>query len=131
MTKKKAFIPIVALFTALTAFFVVGKSLLAKWEADQTVLLLGNLVLFIITILSFIMATKDLYTKNPHAVVRSVYGAIMIKLFLCVIAAFIYIAIYQKELNKPAFFTLMGLYLVYTFVEVKTLMRLLKTKTNG
>ena len=54
----------------------------------------------------------------------------MIKLFLCIIVALIYIAIYQKQLNKPALFTCMGLYLVYTFMEVSILMKMLKRKQS-
>ena len=74
------------------------------------------------------MGKKGLNNPNPHAFVRSVYGSIMIKLFLCIIVALIYIAIYQKQLNKPALFTCMGLYLVYTFMEVSILMKMLKHK---
>jgi hypothetical protein len=115
----------------LSAFFISGTTLLQRWNADQEVLIIGNLVLFVIFLLSFFVAQKGFKTTNPHAFVRSVYGAMMIKLFICIIAAFIYIAIYKKDLNKPALFTLMGLYLVYTFVEVATLTKMLKQKANG
>lgn len=131
MNKRKAFIPVIALFTILTAFFIIGKNLLTRWEADQNILLIGNVILFLVTLLSFTTASKGIDAKNPHAFVRSVYGSIMIKLFLFIIAAFIYIAIYKKDLNKPALFTLMGLYLVYTFVEVRSLTGLLKKKSNA
>jgi hypothetical protein len=115
----------------LNAFFISGKGLLELWGADQEVLIIGNLVLFVIFLLSFFVAQKGLKSTNPHAIVRSVYGSMMIKLFICIIAAFIYIAVYKKDLNKPAFFTLMGLYLVYTFIEVATLTKLSKQKANG
>ena len=131
MNKRKAFIPVIVLFTILTAFFIIGRSLLLSWGADQNVLLIGNFILFLVTVLSFTTAAKGIDAKNPHAFVRSVYGSIMIKLFLFIIAAFIYIAIYKKDLNKPALFTLMGLYLVYTFVEVRSLTGLLKKKSNA
>ena len=131
MNKRKAFIPVIVLFTILTAFFIIGRSLLLSWGADQNVLLIGNFILFLVTVLSFTTAAKGIDAKNPHDFVRSVYGSIMIKLFLFIIAAFIYIAIYKKDLNKPALFTLMGLYLVYTFVEVRSLTGLLKKKSNA
>ena len=88
-------------------------------------------MLFVIFILSFFVAQNGLKNTNPRAFVRSVYGSMMIKLFTCIIAAVIYIAIYKKDLNKPALFTLMGLYLVYTFIEVATLTKMLKQKANG
>ena len=128
---QKAFIPILLFFVVLNALFIVGRSTLEKWGADQQVLILGNALLFIITIISFWMGSRGVKSSNPHAFVRSVYSGMMVKLFICIIAAFIYIAAYKKDLNKPAFFTLMGLYLVYTFIEVSALTKMLKQKANG
>jgi hypothetical protein len=128
---RRAFLPIVILFVALNGFFIAGKGMLDRWGADQNVLIIGNGLLFLVTLISFVMAQKGLKSTNPHAFVRSVYGSIMIKLFVCLIAAFIYIFLFRKDLNKPAFFTLMGLYLVYTFIEVSTLTKMLKQRANG
>lgn len=129
MTRKpKAFFPLVLFFLALNAFFIAGDNMLRRWNADRDVLIIGNLILFVITLVSFIISFRGLRSTNTHAFVRSVYGSIMLKLFLCIIAALAYIAVYQKNLNKPALFTLMGLYLVYTFMEVSILMKLLKQK---
>lgn len=122
--------PVVFFFIALNGFFISGKNMLARWGVDQDVMIIGNLLLFIITLLSFLLAQKGLKNPNPHAFVRSVYSSMMIKLFICIIAAFIYISMYRDNLNKPALFTCMGLYLVYTFMEVSILMKLLKEKTN-
>lgn len=128
---RRAFLPIVVLFIILNGLFIAGKGILDRWGADQDVLIWGNLLLFVITLISFFMAQKGLKSTNPHAFVRSVYGSIMLKLFVCLIAAFIYIFVNRQSLNKPAFFTLMGLYLVYTFLEVSTLTKMLKQRANG
>ena len=125
------FVPIILFFVLLNAFFIIGSSLLDKWHADRNVLILGNLLLFVVTIISLIIGQKGLRSTNAHAFVRSVFGSIIIKLFVCMIAAFIYIAIFKKDLNKPAFFTCMGLYLVYTFMEVAALTKMLKVKEHG
>lgn len=127
---RKSFLPIVLLFVILNGFFIAGRTMLQRWGVDQNVLILGNLLLFLITLISFIIAERGLHDKNPHAFVRSAYSSIIIKLFICIIAAMIYIATYRKNLNKPALFTLMGLYLVYTFIEVSQLTKLLKNKSN-
>lgn len=131
MRNRRSFLPLMLLFIILNALFISGKGLLERWGADFEVLIIGNLVLFVIFLLSFFVAQKGLKTTNAHAFVRSVYGSMMIKLFICMIAAFIYIAVYKKDLNKPALFTLMGLYLVYSFIEVATLTKMSKQKVNG
>ncbi len=129
---RKTLIPLSLLFVLLNAFFIVGKDLLLRWGADQGVLIVGNLVLFVITLVSYWMAQRSLKSSNPHAFVRGIYSGMVMKLFTSAIAAFIYIATAKKELNKPALFTLMGLYLVYTFIEVSVLTKMLRQqKTNG
>src|SRR5687767_2907128 len=116
-TSRKPFLPVVILFLVLNALFIVFRSRLESLDFDGPTLILGNLFLALITLLSFMVSRRGLDHKNPHVFVRSVYSGIMIKLFITIIAAFIYIATFRKGLNKPAFFTLMGLYLVYTFIE--------------
>ena len=105
--------------------------MLDRWGADQQVLIIGNALLFVITLASFMLAQKGLNNPNSHAFVRAVYSGIMIKLFLCLAAAFIYISTNKAKLNKPALFICMGLYLVYTFMEVSSLMKLLREKKNA
>ncbi len=129
--RRKPFFPIVILFILLNAFFIAGRNLLERWNADVDVLIIGNILLFAITLISIFIARKGLQQNNSYVFLRSVYGSIMIKLFLCIIAAFIYIATFRKDLNKPALFTLMGLYLVYTFIEVSLLTKTLKQNTNA
>jgi hypothetical protein len=133
MTKKriKYFTPVIVLFVLLTGFFVAGGNLLARLGADQAVLIWGNLLLFIITLVSFFLALRGLNNKNPHAFTRSIYSSMMIKLFVCIIAATAYIAVHRTALNKPGLFTCMGLYLVYLFLEVSILTKLLREKANG
>ena len=131
MRNRNPFVPVVLFFLVLNGFFITGKNVLQRWNADQEVLIIGNALLFLITLLSFLLAQKGLKNSNTHAFIRSIIGGIMIKLFVSVIAAFIYISIYKKNINKPALFACMGLYLVYTFLEVSVLTRQLKKKVNA
>jgi len=98
---------------------------------DQSVLILGNLLLFVVTAFSFAVSYRGLKATNPHAFVRSVYGSVMIKFFVFAIAAFIYIQSAKAAVNKSGLFICMGLYLVYTFMEVSVLTKLLKNKKNA
>src|SRR5204863_9443973 len=122
--------PIVFFFIILNAFFLTGKNFLEEHGFDQSVLIVGNLIVFLATVFSFLFANRGLKSTNPQAFVRSIYLSIMVKLFVCIIAALIYIFMFRNNLNKPALFTSMGLYLVYTFIEVSVLTKLLMAKKN-
>ena len=112
MRNRKPFLPVVLLFLILNAFFLAGKNILQRWNADHEVLIVGNSLLFVITLISFLLAQKGLNNTNTHVFIRAIIGGIMVKLFVAVIAAFIYIALFKKNINKPALFACMGLYLV-------------------
>jgi hypothetical protein len=127
----KFFRPAIIIFTAFTAFFITGKNFLMKQGFDQNVLIIGNLFLFALTLFSFLLMAGGMKTKNTAAFLRGVYGGIMLKLFSCLVAAFIYIMSFKKEVNKPALFFCMGLYVVYTFIEVKGLMKLSASKKDA
>ena len=126
----REFVPVVLLFVVLNSFFIAGRGMLERWGASQNVLIGGNLLIFALTFFSFVLAERGLQNKNPHAFVRAVYSSVLLKLFIGIIAAFVYIAIEKKNLNKPGLFTVMGLYLVYTFLEVRVLTRMLKKKNE-
>ncbi|MFI5185165.1 MAG: hypothetical protein ACHQF0_00405 [Chitinophagales bacterium] len=128
---KSPLFPLNIFFILSNGLFLAGKSFSEQHGFDQSVLISGNLVVFAATLLSFFFAKRGLIAANPQAFVRSVYLSIMIKLFICLIAAVIYIFLFRKNLNKPALFVCMGLYLVYTFIEVSVLTKLLKKKKNA
>lgn len=123
--------PVILFFIALNGFFIVGKNILLRWNVSQDVVFYGNLLLFLITLFSWLLAQRGLKNPNPNAFIRSVYMSVMLKLFVCMIVAFIYISINKSGLNKPGLFICMGLYLVYTFLEVSLLMNILKQKKNA
>ena len=128
---RRPLFPIIIFFVLLNALFITDKNFLERHGFDQSVLIIGNVILFGATLLSFVLATRGLKSENARAFVRSVYISIMVKLFICVMAALIYIFIFRKNLNKPSLFACMGLYLVYTFIEVSVLTKLLKEKKNA
>jgi hypothetical protein len=123
--------PFIILFILLNAFFLTGKGLLAKYGIDIEVLITGNLVLAIATALSFWISFRSIASSHAGASIRAMYASFMIKFFICIIAAFAYIMIAKKNLNKPALFICMGLYIVYTIIEVTTLTKVLKEKKNA
>ena len=133
MNKKplRHFRPAIFIFLFLNiGFFALQKSL-TRWGFNQEVLVYGNIILFVICLISFTMGANGLQSKNNHAFFRWVYGSFMVKLFLLAGVAFIYIMTMKKNINKPALFLCLGLYLVYTMIEVSGLMKMAKRKTNA
>jgi len=123
--------PMILIFIFLNAFFIIGKNWLVKKNIDQDVLLMGNLLLFLVSLLTFLLTYRSLKSTNPNAFVRAMYGGFIIKFFVVAIAAFVYIITTKKDVNKPALFSCIGLYIVYTFFEVNSLLRILKQKKNA
>ena len=123
--------PLLIVFILLSAFFVTSKSLLLKWNAEPSVLIIGILVIFLMVFISFLLLQRSIYAPNPHVFVRAMYISLIIKFFVLLAAVFIYIQIVGKEVSKPAIFGCLALYFVYTFIEIRILMNLLKRNKNA
>ncbi|MBL7747496.1 MAG: hypothetical protein JNM19_08740 [Chitinophagaceae bacterium] len=123
--------PLLIIFVFINAFCLTGKAWLAKNGINQEVLLAGNLLLFGVSFAAFFITHRAVRSENPQAFVRAMYGSFMIKFFVVAIVAFIYIMVVKKNVNKPALIACAGLYIVYTFIETKALVKLLKQKKNA
>ena len=128
--KRKPFFPIVLLFILFNSLFIAGKNWLKKWNADTDVLIVGNLILFIATVVSFFLYTRALKNDKPHKFLKYIYGGMFLKMLICLAAALVYIFALDGKVNKPALFGCMFLYFLYTFVEVSILLRLSKQQKN-
>jgi len=121
----------ILVFVLLNGMFVLASAGIERLKADQSVLIMGNLVLFLVSLISFLLTKKSLNSANPNAFVRAIYGSFMIKFFICAAVAFAYIMSAGKEVNKPSLFICMGLYIVYTALEVAALTKILKSRKNA
>lgn len=108
----------------LTLFFIMVNTLtivfrtrLEDKNVDTDVVIIGNLVLFVFSALSVWMYSRAGNQKKSHGMVRNVYGGFMLKFFALIVAAMVYFY-FAKEINKPAIFICLGLYLVYNFAGV-------------
>jgi hypothetical protein len=97
---------------------------------NYRVLHIGNLLLFLVGSISVRMTLRALSDKNTQVFLRMIYGSFLLKFFAFAIAAFIYISIFKKEVNKPALFGNLGLYILYTIIEVRSALKQSK-KTNA
>ena len=133
MTNKtvlRFFRPVLLIFIITNALFLTGRAWLSRWDVDVDVLIIGNLVLFAATAISFFLFTRSFNSKNPHAIVRTVYAGVLSKMVICLVTVFIYISIAGKGVDKAGIIGCMFLYLLYTTLEVAILMKLSKQKKN-
>ena len=128
---RRLFVPVVLLFIILNALFLTAKNWLLKYGFSQEVLIMGNLILFLVTLVSLYFHVKGFLHKNIQVFFRSVYGSLMVKMVVCAAAVIIYALLSRPNLNKPALYICMALYFVYSFIEVRMLFRLLKQKKNN
>lgn len=123
--------PMILAFIFLNIFFITGRAWLQKKGVDVDVLIIGNLLLFAASLLSYIITKKSLADANPNVFVRAMYGSFIVKFFVLAITAFVYISLTNKNVNKPGLLGCMALYILYAFFEVSSLVKLLKKKKNG
>lgn len=124
----KLYVPMIILFVVMNGFFIAGKNMLARYGFSQDVLIIGNVILFVVTLISLYFLIKGFLHNNVQVFFRSVYAALMIKMFFCAAAVIIYALIAKQHINKPALYICIALYFVYSFIEVRTIFRLLKHK---
>jgi cobalamin biosynthesis protein CobD/CbiB len=97
---------------------------------DAKLLLYGNFLLFAVTGLSLGLLIGGMHAKTTASFLQSVYGSLIGKLFICGIAAFVYFKT-AAVLNKPTIFILLGLYLLYSFLEIRSILQLTKELKNA
>ena len=92
---------------------------------------MANGLLVLLMLLSYWMTQKSLSSSNPNHFVRAVYGSFLLKFFVLALTAFIYIMVVRDQVNKPALYISLGMYVLYTILEVRSLQLLLRRSKNG
>jgi hydrogenase-4 membrane subunit HyfE len=123
MQKIKYYNAILLFFAIFSALLVVFAKKLDANGFTSEVVIWGNIILFVVTLFSTFFLVNGLKASSTHHFIRSVYGSLMVKLFVCIIAIFVYVKV-SATINKPSIFLLMGLYFVYAFLEIKSLNQL-------
>ena len=126
----KSVLPLVFVFLVIGASVLIFRDALAQKGVDWQVLSGGNLLIYVITIISLQLLNKGMKAESTHGFLRNAYSGILFKLMACAIASFVYILAADKNLNKPALFICMGLYLIYSFVEMRMILKHSKQKKN-
>jgi hypothetical protein len=131
MLQKKSLGPLFILFVVVNTLAVIYRRKLEAWGYDTDVLLAGNLLLCVITAISFSMLYKGMRSATTPRFLRSVYGSFLMKFFFFGACTLGYVAYRKSDLNKASLFTCMFLYLIYTFIEIRSLMKIFNSRKDA
>ena len=126
MNLRKALRPILIFFAVVNILAASLYSTLKNMGLDTDVFLVGNLFICTLTLVSFWMMHNGLQSKSTAGFMSSVYGSFIIKLVLAALVVVAYAQWKGNAMNTPALLSSMFTYLVYTYLEVKGLLALVK-----
>jgi hypothetical protein len=126
--KKFRFLPVVGLFIAVSSIVKLAGSWFTARGFDTFILQTGNLFLFLIFMAATWLQRTGMQQPSTQLFLRNTYGGMMLKLFGCALGALLYIYFNQNAINKPALFGCMLLYVLYTVVEMRIVLK--KTSTS-
>ncbi|MCW3087993.1 MAG: hypothetical protein JWQ78_1379 [Sediminibacterium sp.] len=116
--------PLLILFVIVTGLVPALHSRLAEARIDGTVVIIANTLLFFATMLNVYFQFRNISNPNPNAVIRGVMGGMFLKLFALAGAVIIYLLAAGPARSVNAVFIGMGLYIIYTWLEVRISLRL-------
>lgn len=114
MFKKK-----LILFTAICFFLIILEFMITSMSLffTRSILIYGTIFLTLVHILTLYISYQAGKKKSAHQFVTGVTASTLVKLFLCVAGAGIYIYLHRTNLNKADLFFLMGIYIVFSIIE--------------
>lgn len=126
MTKKYVqFIrPLIVAFVIINGLLIPFRARLTAKGIDGDVVICANLLLFFFSILNIYFQSRNINNPNPNAVIRGVMAGMFLKLFGLAAAVMIYLFAAGAGRSVNAVFLSMGLYIIYTWLEVRISLRL-------
>lgn len=127
----KKLLPVIVFFILINALVVIFGNTLSTAGFNVDFLLAANVVLFLLTCFGFFIQIKGIRSANVNAFIRGIYTSLLLKMFVAVAAILIYVLLMGGEANRPSILTSLGIYLVYTFLEVVQLMKIARKKPDA
>ena len=115
----KTIMPLFFIFIIVNCMAILFKQQLEKAQINADVVIVANCILFFVSSISIALHKKASEKENPNAIVRSMMLASLIKLMVVAFSVVIYVYIAGPKRNAYGVFCGMGLYIVYTFIEVR------------
>jgi len=120
----KQMMPLWTVFLLVLGLLGIGWNKLPAKQINPWVVLVANALLLGIALLNIAFHRASLQKKNPQAVLRSVMGATMVKLFVLAALVIIYLVSAGSARSIYALIVSMGLYIIYSWLETKILLQM-------
>jgi hypothetical protein len=130
-TARRPFLPIVLIFVVVSLFCLLAGSWLEGRNIDPRVLFTGNAILFAATAGSFYLYNRALHDRNVQLFLRMMYSSLLLKMAFAIGATLLYLFFAGKGVSKTAILCCYGLYILYSVVEVRILIRSSKSPKNA
>ena len=115
----KKMLPLFFAFVLINSLVLFYQKEMDLDKIDPFVVFAANGLLFILSVLSLAMHSKPVDKKNPHAAVRGVMAATVLKLMVLGISAVVYLFAAGENRSIKAIFAGLILYVIYSFIEVR------------
>ena len=125
------YLPLFIAFGLVFILVLVFQDYLISNGVNTNFVLSANFVLFTLSVAGLFIQSKGAGSANLNAFLRGIYTSLLMKMFLIVGAVLIYLTVMGGEVNRGAIFISMALYFVFTAIEVKQIMKLVRRKTDG
>ena len=124
MPKLRPLIPLIVIFISFMLLPLIFSGTLHRYSVNPDVIIGANIILFAITLISYMIQMRGMQAKNPHVFVRSITMGMLMKMVVCIIVVILYVSLSGAAYNKRGIFLALFLYLLYLFVEVVVMMKL-------
>jgi heme/copper-type cytochrome/quinol oxidase subunit 3 len=115
----KKLVPLFSVFIVVNCLAIILNKSLQSVNINTDVVIGANCILFFVSTLSIAIHKQACDKKNPNAIVRSMMMASLLKLMIVAFSVVIYIFLAKEKRNSYGIFCGMGLYIIYTFIEVR------------
>lgn len=121
---KSWYLPFIIVFMLVAAISFFLRERLAAVKISWQVVMGANLLLCLFALLNIFAQLKTIAHAKPAAVIRGVMLGTFLKLIGLAVATVVYLVMAGPARSKNAVFVGMGLYFVYTWLEVRISLRM-------
>ncbi|HVB02319.1 MAG TPA: hypothetical protein VNE41_01240 [Chitinophagaceae bacterium] len=122
------YIRLVVVFAAVNGLGIAFYQAMHGWGISDGAGATGNFVLAAVSGISYYLNFQAIKSGSTHAFIRLVYLSMFTKLLVCIAGILIYVVGFREHMTRSTIILLMILYIVYSFLEVFSILQLSKTK---